>query len=162
VKKFAILTFTALTSVLFSGCSLLVSQGGKDMNRLFVPNASVETIRKELGQPTAQFSYPQALPASQIPEVVTLAKFRKDLLLATPLGSHEDYAFKGRVYRDEAEGIAMVDTLTFGTGELLMFPLAVHGAVQDSHRTHRYRVWSRTDSGYFAHVELVPPQKQTK
>jgi hypothetical protein len=160
----AIVTFflTALTGVILSGCSLLVSQGGKDMRRVFVPAASVATIRKELGQPTVQVSFPQALPASGIPELVTLAKFTRELSLSTPIGSHEDYAFKGRVYRDEAEGIVMVDTLTFGAGELLMFPLAVHGAVQDSHTTHRYRVWYRPDSNYFAHVELLTQQKESK
>jgi hypothetical protein len=162
MRKVCTILLTMFVSVVLTGCSLLVSQGGKRVERVFAPTATVETIRKELGQPTARLAYPQPLLASAIPELVELSKYKSELALTTLIGAHEDYAYKGWVYEDMAEGIVMCDTLTFGAGELFLFPLSVYGAVEDSQQTHRYRVWYRTDDICFAHVELVPPKKNSQ
>jgi hypothetical protein len=133
------------------------------MDRVLVADASLQSIRNQLGRPTAQITYSQPQAASEIPEIVTLARFRKDLSLATTLGSREDYVYRGRVH-DERDSVvvATVDRSTLGVGELLMFPCVVREARQESQRTHRYRVWYRPDGSYFVHVELLSSQEESK
>src|SRR5579864_4162648 len=98
------LACTAHACGLLSGCSLLVASAGKHNEQIFTANASVETVRKQLGPPTDQVAYPQPVTASEIPEIVSLARYDSGLSLQTPIGSREEYVFNGREYdqRDSA------------------------------------------------------------
>jgi hypothetical protein len=164
-NKFLLSVLGVIVAGWCSGCSLLVMQGGKRMDRVFTAGASDQKIRKSLGPPITQVAYPQPRAASEIPEIVKLAKLTPTLPLTNSVAGYEEYSFQGRVYQDESQGIVMVDTITFGAGELLLFPLSVRQAAQDRNRVHRFRVWYRPDRTYFAHVELVerkPVEEQSK
>jgi len=156
--RFARLGWLALAAgagVLLSGCSLLIAQGGKHPEKIFTATASAGTIRKELGPPTEQWTYPQPRPASEIPDLAKLATLRTNLSLAAPVGSRADYHFKGRVYDGIDPMICWtIDKSTLGIGEIFAFPFSIDAAIQESRLTHWYRVWYRPDGSYFAHDEL--------
>jgi hypothetical protein len=162
--KSVMLSATALTCCLLSGCSLLIASSGKHTERVFTTNASAETIRKELGAPTNQYSYPQPIAASEIPEIVKLAKYQKGLALDTPIGSREDYVFNGREY-DARNSVASwnLDKSTLGAAEIFMFPMTIDEAHYESRLSHRYTVWYRPDGTYFAYDELTTdPRRNAK
>jgi hypothetical protein len=149
---------------LLSGCSLLVASGGKHTERVFVTNASVEAVRKQLGPPTDRVAYPQPTPASEIPEIVSLARYHSGLSLQTPIGLREEYVFNGREY-DERDSVSAwaLDKSTFGAAEVFMFPFVIDEAWYERGLSHRYTVWYRPDGTYFVHDELTTnPRIQSK
>lgn len=158
------LACTAIACGLFSGCSLLVASGGKDNEQIFTAKASVETVRKQLGPPANRIAYPQPTPASEIPEIVSLAKSESALSLETPIGSREEYVFNGREY-DEWDSTSAwnLDKSTLGTAEIFMFPFVLDEAWYRRGLSHRYTVWYRPDGTYFAHDELTTnPRRDSK
>jgi uncharacterized protein YceK len=163
MKIFIVFFGAGITGLLLSGCSTVVAQGGKHMDRVLVAGASLQSIRDQLGLPTVQITYSPALVASEIPEIATLAKFRKDLALTNTLGSCEDYVYRGRVH-DERDNmiVATMDKSTLGFGELLMFPCVAREAARESQHAHKYRVWYRPDGSYFTHVELLSSRVESK
>ena len=158
------LACTALACGLLSGCSLLVASAGKHNEQIFTANASVETVRKQLGPPTNQVAYPQPMTASEIPEIVSLARYDSGLSLQTPIGSREEYVFNGREYdqRDSASAWNL-DKSTLGTAEIFMFPFVLDEAWYRRGLSHHYTVWYRPDGTYFAHDELTTnPRRESK
>lgn len=150
------LTGSACACVLLCGCSLMVASGGKHTDQIFTANASVETIRKQMGPPANRVAYAQPLPASEIPEIVRLARYEHGLSLETRIGSREDYVFKGREY-DERDSVAAweLEKSTLGTADVLMFPFIIDEAFYQKGLSHYYTVWYRPDGTYFAHDELT-------
>jgi hypothetical protein len=164
MKRPIILIGVAITCGLLSGCSLLVASGGKDNEQIFTAKASVETVRKQLGPPANRVAYPQPTPASEIPEIVSLAKYDSGLSLQTPIGSREEYVFNGREYdqRDSASAWNH-DKSTLGTAEIFMFPFVLDEAWYRRGLSHHYTVWYRPDGTYFAHDELTTnPRRESK
>ena len=150
-------TFASVCAcVLLCGCSLLVASGGKHTDQIFTTNASVETVRKQMGPPANRVAYAQPLPASEIPDLVRLARYEPGLSLETPIGSREEYVFNGRVYDGRDSGAAWaLEKSTLGTADALMFPFVVDEAFYEKGLSHRYTVWYRPDGTYFAHEELT-------
>ena len=158
------LACAALSCGLLPGCSLLVASGGKHNERVFTANASVETIRKQLGPPANRVAYSQPTPASEIPEIVSLAKYDSGLSLQTPIGSREEYVFKGREY-DERDSVSAwaLDKSTLGTAEIFMFPFVLDEALYEKGLSHHYTVWYRPDGTYFIHDELTTnPRRESQ
>jgi hypothetical protein len=162
--KNVVLSIAALASLFLSGCSLLITSSGKHTERVFTSNASADTIRKELGAPTNQYSYPQPVPASEIPEIVKLAKYQAGLAMDTPIASREDYVFNGREYDAHNRAASWnLDKSTLGAAEIFMFPMTVDEALYKSHLSHRYTVWYRSDGTCFAYDELTTdPRRSSK
>lgn len=158
------LACTAMACGLLSGCSLLVASGGKHTEGVFTANASVETVRKQLGLPTDRVAYSQPVAASEIPEIVSLAKYDSGLSLQTPIGSREEYVFNGREYEQrDSDSAWNLDKSTFGTAEIFMFPFVLDEAWYRKGLSHRYTVWYRPDGTYFAHDELTTnPRRDSK
>lgn len=155
----------AITWGLLSGCSLLVASGGKHTERVFTANASVETVRQQLGPPTSEVAYPQPVAASEIPEIVRLSKgCEPGLALETPVGSCEEYVFNGREYDERDSFVAWtLDKSTLGGAEVFMFPFVLDEALYQRGLSHRYTVWYRPDGTYFAHDELtINPRRESK
>jgi len=142
----------------------MVASGGKHNEQIFTTNASVETVRKQLGPPANRVAYFQPLPASEIPELVSLAKYDSGLSLQTQIGSREEYVFKGREYdqRDSASAWNL-DKSTLGAAEVFMFPFVLDEAWYERGLSHRYTVWYRPDGTCFAHDELTSnPRRESK
>lgn len=154
----------AIACGLLSGCSLLVASGGKHTEQIFAAKASVETVRKQLGPPTERVAYAQPTQASEIPEIVSLAKYDSGLSLQTPIGSREEYVLNGREYdhQDSASAWAL-DKSTLGTAEIFMFPFVLDEAWYEGGLSHHYTVWYLPDGTYFAHDELTTnPRRESK
>ena len=134
----------------------MLASGGKHNERIFTATSSVETVRKQLGLPATRLAYAQPVAASEIPEIVNLARYDSGLSLQTPIGSREEYVFNGREYnQQDSDSAWKLDKSTFGTAEIFMFPFVLDEARYRRGLSHRYTVWYRPDGRYFAHDELT-------
>jgi hypothetical protein len=161
------LTSLLITAVLASctSCSLLVAQGGKDIDKVFVSEKSQRDIQKALGCPTSTITYPQPVPAAAIPELSQRLQWSHPFstnhlkLKNAMIASHADYAYRGWI-SDRSQragwsmGVEMIVLPTLGLGELFLFPYSIYWAVGESFRVHHFRVWYGADRNYVAHITL--------
>jgi len=124
------------------------------MDRVFTPTNSSEQIYRALGKPTRTVVYTEPVLASAIPRLASHLQFHEELPSGTPIGRCDDFAFRGRIYNPDGEGLAYLNTFLPIMGEIIAFPFAAYQAIKESRQIHRYRVWYRADERYFAHVEL--------
>lgn len=155
---YLLMSFLFVGMLLSSGCVTAIENGGKDMSRVFVSTNSQAQIRQALGKPTAEITYPEPLAASTIPELGFRIRFEK-LPPETLIQGYDDFAYRGRLYAPDGEGLAYMNTFTPMIGEVIFFPFVALGAIGESSEIHRYRVWYRTDGTFFAQMPLAPPKQ---
>jgi hypothetical protein len=139
--------------LLCCGCSMMVAATGKRTDGLLKPGRSREAIHKDLGTPKHVVTFPNPRPASEIPQLVALARYRQELRMTSLVSGFEDYEWRGRIHAPENyAGYGMASGLTLGVSEIIFFPALVDEAKKDAQKTHRFRVWYSVDGTCFAHV----------
>ena len=156
MKQLTSFSLMVLVSGLCSGCSLLIMSGGKDLTKVFGPNQTEKSIRRSLGKPVAQVTYPQPLAAAEVPELGDLLSRRPTVASDTVVAGHADYRFQGRLQsQNRTDGVGMGAEMfylpTLGLAELVLFPMAVQDAVTRSRDVWLFRVWYSTEHTYVAH-----------
>ncbi|HEY3761685.1 MAG TPA: hypothetical protein VGN23_08050 [Verrucomicrobiae bacterium] len=131
-----------------SGCSLLITSQGKDLEAILSSTATRQSIQREIGAPINSVTYTNPIALGDIPEIKALSLYQQPTDLDALTAGYDDYLYKGIVYDPNAgEASAMIDGETFGLGELFAFPLSLQYIAAEKKRN--------IFTGYGIHQEVT-------
>ena len=156
--RIAIFVLSAF-GLLNCGCSMIVLAQGKDLNVVFAPTATRQSVQREIGTPVGSqiYDYPINVPAFSLWS--GSGRWQPNALAK----GYDDYRYKGSIY--DVAGCeqcdAMVLTLTLGLGEIWGFPESLRETAAERKKEHHFRVWY-SPSGYCVAYRELPAEGQAK